>query len=82
MLLRRLIFLFDIRSCKMLNHVPFKCHEKETDKARLLLEEKMTEALVRKCFNCSRPFIKEEGCNKISCSCGANMCYVCDRSAS
>ncbi|XP_076679447.1 uncharacterized protein LOC143374821 [Andrena cerasifolii] len=67
------------RLCKELNHIPLKCYEKETDKARLLLEEKMTEALVRKCYQCSRPYFKEDGCNKITCSCGALMCYICDK---
>ena len=67
------------RLCKELNHIPLKCYEKETDKARLLLEEKMTEALVRKCYKCSRPYFKEDGCNKITCSCGALMCYICDK---
>lgn len=67
------------RLCKELNHIPLKCYEKETDKARLFLEEKMTEALVRKCHKCNRPYYKEDGCNKITCSCGALMCYICDK---
>ncbi|KAG7189831.1 hypothetical protein KM043_017490 [Ampulex compressa] len=67
------------RLCKELNHVPLKCNELKSDKARLYLEEKMTEALVRTCHSCGRPFIKEEGCNKMHCVCGALQCYICDK---
>lgn len=38
----------------------------------------MTEALVHKCHRCSRPYFKENGCNKITCVCGCMMCYLCD----
>lgn len=63
-----------------MNHVPLKCDEViKTDKARLLIEEKMTEALIRTCYKCKRAFFKEEGCNKMTCTCGALMCYVCDK---
>ncbi|XP_026672352.1 uncharacterized protein LOC108628427 isoform X2 [Ceratina calcarata] len=65
------------RYCKRINHLPLKCYEVQSDKARLLLEEKMTEALVRKCYNCGSPYIKEDGCNRITCSCGSEMCYIC-----
>lgn len=66
------------RNCKELNHLPLKCNETRTEQARLMLEEKMTEALIRKCHKCGRPFFKEDGCNKITCPCGAVVCYVCD----
>ncbi|KYN41887.1 hypothetical protein ALC56_03708 [Trachymyrmex septentrionalis] len=66
------------RLCKELNHIPLKCNEK-SESARLYLEEKMTRALVRKCYHCSRLFFKEEGCNKMTCLCGAKMCYICDK---
>lgn len=66
------------RLCKEINHIPFKCYEEKTEKARLFLEEKMTEALVHKCHRCSRPYFKEDGCNKITCVCGCKMCYLCD----
>lgn len=74
-----LINCFDIRLCKELNHIPLKCNEKKTESARLYLEEKMTEALIRKCYRCNRMFFKEEGCNKMTCVCGAQMCYICDK---
>nr|XP_034176027.1 uncharacterized protein LOC117602303 [Osmia lignaria]XP_034176037.1 uncharacterized protein LOC117602303 [Osmia lignaria]XP_034176047.1 uncharacterized protein LOC117602303 [Osmia lignaria] len=66
------------RLCKQPNHIPLRCYEEKSDQARLFLEEKMTEALVRKCYKCSRPYFKDDGCNKITCSCGAMMCYICD----
>ncbi|EFN86040.1 uncharacterized protein LOC105181804 [Harpegnathos saltator] len=70
------------RLCKEINHLPLKCNEVKSDAARLYLEEKMTEALIRKCPNCSRTFFKEEGCNKMTCLCGTQMCYICDKKIS
>ncbi|XP_032665567.1 uncharacterized protein LOC116841583 isoform X2 [Odontomachus brunneus] len=67
------------RLCKEINHLPLKCNEIKSDAARLYLEEKMTEALIRKCYRCGRTFFKEEGCNKMTCPCGAQMCYICDK---
>ncbi|XP_066260335.1 uncharacterized protein [Euwallacea similis] len=68
------------RLCKEPSHVPLRCDEVEKDeavKARTYIENKMTEALIRECWKCGAKFIKEEGCNKMTCSCGAMMCYVC-----
>lgn len=55
------------------------CDEADVERAHHYLEEKMTEALIHKCYKCSRPFFKEEGCNKMVCVCGAEMCYICDK---
>ena len=37
----------------------------------------MTAALVRKCNNCQKPFLKEDGCNMIYCACGNKQCDIC-----
>ncbi|XP_063221965.1 uncharacterized protein LOC134530755 [Bacillus rossius redtenbacheri] len=68
------------RLCKEPNHIPKRCDEIEKSdqvKLRTQIENKMTEALIRECWNCKKPFIKEDGCNKMTCVCGAMMCYVC-----
>ncbi|XP_015178852.1 PREDICTED: uncharacterized protein LOC107067667 [Polistes dominula] len=67
------------RLCKKLNHIPLNCDEVMSENAQHYLEEKMTEALIHKCYKCNLPFFKEEGCNKMVCVCGAEMCYICDK---
>lgn len=47
--------------------------------AKHLVEEAMTDALIRRCNNCGKPFVKEEGCNKMTCSCGNRQCFVCSQ---
>jgi hypothetical protein len=46
-------------------------------KVRTYVEETLTKTLVRKCWKCRRRFIKEEGCNEVTCLCGAVTCYYC-----
>ena len=41
------------------------------------MEEAMTKARVRECKKCSTRFYKIEGCNKMTCTCDAKMCYIC-----
>ncbi|KAK5639523.1 hypothetical protein RI129_012015 [Pyrocoelia pectoralis] len=70
------------RMCKEPSHVPLRCDEVEKDaavKVRTYIENKMTEALLRTCYKCGMKFIKAEGCNRMTCSCGAIMCYVCGK---
>lgn len=70
------------RECKEPSHVPYRCDEVERDadvRKRTYIEDKMTEALLRKCYKCGMKFIKEDGCNKMTCQCGAMMCYICQK---
>ncbi|KAG5892934.1 hypothetical protein JTB14_006246 [Gonioctena quinquepunctata] len=68
------------RQCRHKSHIPLRCNEIEYDedvKRRTYIENKMTEALTRTCYNCHKSFIKTSGCNKMTCNCGAKMCYLC-----
>lgn len=67
------------RGCRHESHIPIKCSEIEYDedvKLRTQIEDAMTNALVRKC-TCGKKIIKESGCNKMTCTCGNTMCYIC-----
>ncbi|KAK2004359.1 hypothetical protein LX36DRAFT_623317 [Colletotrichum falcatum] len=74
------------RLCKEDTHIPKTCEEAARDKgigARHEIEEAMSAALIRKCNKCGTPFIKEMGCNKMTCTaanCRNIQCYVCSKS--
>lgn len=38
---------------------------------------RLSEAVVRKCPRCHFQYVKASGCNKITCRCGAYICYLC-----
>ncbi|XP_069977615.1 E3 ubiquitin-protein ligase RNF216-like [Penaeus vannamei] len=68
------------RLCKKPDHYPEECEdirEKKDTAARTHLENEMAEAMIRECSSCKKRFIKTDGCNKMTCSCGAIMCYIC-----
>lgn len=71
------------RLCKQETHVPKSCDEARKDAGvpeRHLVEEAMTEALVRTCPRCKVKIVKESGCNKMICSkCRCSMCYICQQ---
>jgi E3 ubiquitin-protein ligase RNF216 len=74
------------RLCKQETHVPKSCEEAKKDAGlpeRHLVEEAMTEALIRTCPKCKVKIIKEWGCNKMVCvKCGCSMCYICKKDIS
>ncbi|XP_043945361.1 E3 ubiquitin-protein ligase RNF216-like [Protopterus annectens] len=70
------------RKCHVLwkDHADMSCEEvaeKDEIKFRTNFEERMTAARVRKCHKCATSLIKCGGCNRLSCRCGAQLCYVC-----
>ncbi|XP_050295056.1 uncharacterized protein LOC126735155 [Anthonomus grandis grandis] len=70
------------RLCKHESHIPLRCNEIEYDedvRRRTYIENMMTDALVRTCPNCNKKFVKSNGCNKMTCSCGTKVCYLCSQ---
>ncbi|KAK5165469.1 uncharacterized protein LTR77_008998 [Saxophila tyrrhenica] len=71
------------RRCKAITHIPITCEQHAKDNkinSRHKVEEAMTAALIRSCNKCKKTFIKDYGCNKMSCnSCGNKQCYVCSK---
>ncbi|KAL7480174.1 hypothetical protein ACHAW6_006854 [Cyclotella cf. meneghiniana] len=70
------------RECGEEAHPGIRCDQVETKaetSGRNKVEEAMTNAVIRKCPRpfCRKPFMKTDGCNKITCSCGAFICYIC-----
>ena len=68
------------RLCHEMSHIPLRCEEVEKDaevRKRTYIENKMSEALIRHCWKCHKPFLKTDGCNKMTCQCGAQSCYIC-----
>jgi TRIAD3 protein (E3 ubiquitin-protein ligase RNF216) len=68
--------------CREPAHIPLKCSEVEKEhetKGRLKVEEAISNAKIRTCAKpgCGKKFIKDSGCNKMTCACGTWTCYVC-----
>ncbi|ESZ90583.1 hypothetical protein SBOR_9034 [Sclerotinia borealis F-4128] len=76
------------RLCKTESHIPKSCEEYAKENGlsvRRQIEEAMSAAMIRKCNKCNTPFVKEEGCNKMTCTrngCYNVQCYVCSKSCS
>ncbi|KAL7419892.1 hypothetical protein Q5752_005808 [Cryptotrichosporon argae] len=69
--------------CGKPDHIPKSCQEMEADVKldhRHAVEEAMSAALMRRCPQCSKPYFKEDGCNKMTCTaCGTLSCYSCQK---
>ncbi len=53
------------------------CHESSLLALRTQVELAMSLAIKRTCPRCNTSFVKSSGCNKLTCVCGYQMCYVC-----
>ena len=56
---------------------PHTCYETEATSLRIAIERAKADAVKRTCPVCHTSFIKDSGCNKMRCTCGYTMCYVC-----
>ena len=66
------------RLCKEPGHIPKRCDElPQVEGARKKIEEQLSMAMLRECWHCKKMFYKEQGCNHMTCPCGAEMCYLC-----
>ncbi|KAI6712738.1 hypothetical protein JHW43_004705 [Diplocarpon mali] len=53
------------------------CHESSLLALRTQVELAMSLAIKRTCPRCNTSFVKSSGCNKLTCVCGYQMCYIC-----
>ena len=53
------------------------CNESALVALRTQVEQAMSMAVKRVCPRCNTSFVKNAGCNKLTCPCGYKMCYVC-----
>ncbi|GAB1735946.1 hypothetical protein NU219Hw_g5279t1 [Hortaea werneckii] len=71
------------RRCKSISHIPMSCEQYAKENrisSRHKIEEAMTAAMIRSCNRCKKHFIKEYGCNKMTCpSCRNMQCYCCSQ---
>lgn len=68
------------RKCGEDPHIPLSCDEaKQTNDGRLKVEEAISQSRIRTCPKpgCMKKFVKESGCNKMTCACGTHSCYMC-----
>ena len=67
------------RTCNQLVFEEGEPVEKKIETIDRLLQDIITKALTHCCTSCGCSYIKEEGCNLMSCpKCGALSCYLCN----
>lgn len=69
-------------SCSKVWCDPHICYESTALSLRTAIESARTAALKRTCPQCGVGFIKDSGCNKLTCKCGHIMCYICRQALS
>lgn len=73
------------RLCKLESHLPLTCEESKKENGiseRHIIEEARTLALLRTCPKCKVKILKEDGCNKVICTCGGMLCDYCGKDIS
>ncbi len=65
--------------CKDKSHGNLTCEQAkplDNNEARRI-EEEQTRLVMRTCVKCKAGMIKIDGCNHLTCKCGAHQCYTC-----
>ncbi len=63
------------RKCRKETHWPEPCKDE-----RLSAEEKLSLTTIHQCSKCATRFVKDEGCNKMTCpKCESLTCYQCEK---
>lgn len=73
------------RLCKLDSHLPLTCQESKKESGineRHVVEEARTLALLRTCPKCQVKILKDDGCNKVVCTCGGMLCDFCGKDIS
>lgn len=73
------------RLCKLDSHLPLTCQESKKESGiseRHVVEEARTLALLRTCPKCQVKILKDDGCNKVVCTCGGMLCDYCGKDIS
>ncbi|KAI1432226.1 hypothetical protein GGR50DRAFT_622291 [Xylaria sp. CBS 124048] len=69
------------RLCRRATHIPRTCEENAARlgiRNRIVVEEAMSAARIRRCNNCKNPYVKQDGCNKVRCTiCQTLQCDFC-----
>jgi TRIAD3 protein (E3 ubiquitin-protein ligase RNF216) len=65
------------RKCRTVSHKPHSCEGRNIVSGKRAVEEAMSSALIRRCNKCAKPFVKQDGCNEMRCTCGNLQCYIC-----
>ena len=63
--------------CKKQAHWDMPCEKDEKREKEKQLEEEQTMRMVKPCKRCNVDIQKTDGCNKMTCICGAYMCWLC-----
>lgn len=70
------------RLCHKDSHIPMSCKEYKESQGvdeRHAVEEAMTKALLKTCPKCGKQVLKQDGCNKVICTCGGMLCDYCGK---
>lgn len=68
------------RTCKLVYHPEMTCEEAgKKSKRKIDYSFKVDSNLIRNCPKCDIQTLRTDGCSKMTCSCGAKFCWLCEK---